>query len=477
MKTKTEAKKWINSKKGKGTDWDGWYGYQCMDLAVAYMNYITDGKITMWGNAKDAINNDFKGLATVYKNTPSFKPQYGDIVVWTTGKFSTYGHIAIVTNGDANGDLMRFISLDQNWYGGGLAKTEVAQYINHDYTGVSHFIRPKFKKEVVKETATKTTTKTTTKKKPVKTSEKKTDIKTSNKRIAYNMNNRGKKPVGVVIHNDAGKSSAQQYEKALVNTSTSRYENGIAHAYASKGYIWEGISEDKVAWHTANNNGNTNYYGIEVCQSMSASDAEFLKNEQTVFKFIAAKMKAWGMKPNRNTVRLHMEFVSTACPHRSMKLHAGFDPVKSGRPSQTTMNKLKDYFIKQIKAYMNGKEPLPTIDKGGSSTTNKTKPIVSSTSNGWKTNEYGTLYKSEKATFTCTARQGIVTRYTGPFVSCPQAGVLYYGQSVNYDTVCKQDGHVWISWTTSNGYNVWMPVRTWDKNTNKMGPLWGIINA
>lgn len=27
MKTKAEAKKWINSKKGKGTDWDGVYGY------------------------------------------------------------------------------------------------------------------------------------------------------------------------------------------------------------------------------------------------------------------------------------------------------------------------------------------------------------------------------------------------------------------------------------------------------------------
>lgn len=470
MKTKKEAIAWAKSQQGKGIDYDGYYGYQCMDLAAAYIMYVTDNKYRTWGNAIDAIRNNFGSYATIIKNTPSFEPQAGDVVVWTTGNFSTYGHIAIVLNGNPGGDLQTITVIEQNWLGGGASKTEFATVRTHDYTGITHFIRPNFKKEVVKETATKTTTK------PVTTSKKKTDIKTSSKRIAYNMNNRGKKPVGIVIHNDAGGSSAQQYEKALVNASTSRYENGIAHAYASKGYVWEGISEDKVAWHTATEKGNVNYYGIEVCQSMSASDADFLKNEQVVFKFMAAKMKAWGMKPNRNTVKLHMEFVSTACPHRSMKLHTGFDPVVSGRPNQATMNKLKDYFIKQIKAFMEGKEPLPTVNSSTNSSSSKTKPTTTDTSGGWSTNQYGTLYKSEKATFTCTARQGIITRKVGPFVSCPQAGTLYYGQSVVYDTVCKQDGYVWISWTTSNGTDVWMPVRTWDKNTNKMGSLWGNIS-
>lgn len=209
---------------------------------------------------------------------------------------------------------------------------------------------------------------------------------------------------------------------------------------------------------------------------MSASDADFLKNEQVALKFIAAKMKKWGMKPNRNTVKLHMEYVSTACPHRSLKLHTGFDPIKSGRPNQATMNKLKDYFIKQIKAFMNGKEPLPTVNSNTNSSSSNAKPTTTDTTSGWKTNEYGTLYKSEKASFTCTVRQGIITRRTGPFVSLPQAGTLYYGQTVNYDTVCKQDGYVWISWTTSSGYDVWMPVRTWNKNTGKMGSLWGTIS-
>ena len=167
MKTKVQAKKWLNSKVGTGTDWDGMYGFQCMDLAVAYMNYVTDGKVTMWGNAKDAIQNNFGDTATIHKNTASFEPQYGDIVVWTTGNFSTYGHIAIVVDGNPNNDLQTFKSLDQNWFGGGLAKTELAQIITHNYDGVTHFIRPNFKAE-----PKKTTPKKETASKPAKSKKK-----------------------------------------------------------------------------------------------------------------------------------------------------------------------------------------------------------------------------------------------------------------------------------------------------------------
>ena len=44
-------------------------------------------------------------------------------------------------------------------------------------------------------------------------------------------------------------------------------------------------------------------------------------NEQMTFKQVAEDMKFWGMQPNRDTVRLHKEFVPTACPHRSWELH------------------------------------------------------------------------------------------------------------------------------------------------------------
>lgn len=101
------------------------------------------------------------------------------------------------------------------------------------------------------------------------------------------------------------------------------------------------------AWHTANADGNMNYVGYEVCNSYGDKD-DFLANEQATFKQVAEDMKFWGLKPNRNTVRLHREFYNTACPHRSWELH-GKD-----------LNKVKDYFISQIKKYM---EEKPTYYK------------------------------------------------------------------------------------------------------------------
>ena len=162
MKTKNQAKDWINSKVGIGIDFDGWYGYQCMDLAVAYMYYITDGKLTLWGNAKDAINNNLKGYATLHKNTPQFLPKMGDIAVWTTGNFSEFGHIAIVTSAN----LDTFNAIEQNWNGGGLTLTEVTTKRKKSYQNVTHFIRPNFK--------------STSKKKPV--SKQKTPVKSKDKK-------------------------------------------------------------------------------------------------------------------------------------------------------------------------------------------------------------------------------------------------------------------------------------------------------
>lgn len=112
-------------------------------------------------------------------------------------------------------------------------------------------------------------------------------------------------------------------------------------------------------------------------------------------------------------------------------------------------------------------------------TTVKNKPGSASTPanrrdmNGWKINKYGTYYKSEVARF--TPNTPIKTHYVGPFRSCPVSGVLQPGQTVRYDTVCKQDGHVWISYTAYNGKDVWLAVRTWDKNTDSLGKLWGTI--
>lgn len=423
--------------------------------------------------------NNFKGEATVYNNTASFKAQEGDIVVFNRNYGGGYGHVAIVVNGNHDGSYNQIVSLDQNWYGGGLAKTEVAQRIVHNYDFPMWFIRPIYKSETAKkqaaQSATKTTTTTTTKKKTA--TKKKEKITLSTKLINYNMTKRGYKPTSIVIHNDAGGSSGKQYENALVNAGEQRYFNGIAHAYGSKGYIWEGIDEDRIAWHTGDGTGkgtgNHEAYGIEVCQSMSATDKDFLKNEQTVFQFVADKLTKWKLPANRNTVRLHMEYVPTACPHRSMKLHTGWDPVKKGRPNQATINKLKDYFIKQIRAYMEGKVPTATVVKGTSASSNTKSTIAGA----WKRNSYGTYYMEEKARFT-NGNQPIIARTTGPFRSCPVAYNFQPGGYCDYDEVMLQDNHVWIGYTWQ-GKRYYLPIRTWNgvaPPNHSVGELWGIIS-
>lgn len=474
--TKKEAITYINSLEGKGWDFDIAYGWQCFDLVNFYW-YKLFGHGLKGAGAADIPNvNNFKGEADVYNNTPEFKAQAGDVVVFNRNYGGGYGHVAIVTNGNQDGNYMKFVSLDQNWYGGGLAKTEVAQRIVHNYDFPQIFIRPKFKSENNAKKSNQSATTSTAKKKT--TAKKKAQKLTiSKKTINYNMANRGYNPKGIVIHNDAGSSSGKQYENSLANAGYNRFVNGIAHAYTSEGYVWEAIPDGKIAWHTGDGTtkgtGNHDFYGEEVTQSMSASDAQFLKNEQAVFQHAASKLKKWKLPANRNTVRLHMEYVPTACPHRSMELHTGWDPVKQGRPNQATINKLKDYFIKQIRAYMDGKVPTATVVKGTSASSN-TKSTVAG---AWKKNSYGTYYMSESARFTCGSSP-IAVRTVGPFRSCPLAYWFQPGGYCDYDEVMLQDGHVWIGYDWK-GVRYYLPIRTWNRvapPNHSVGSLWGTIS-
>lgn len=159
MKTLKQADNYIKKAIGKGIDFDGQYGYQCADLSVDYMYYITDKKVRMWGNAKDLINNDFKGLATVYKNTPSFLAKKGDVFVMGVNRGGGYGHTGIVVSATLN----TITVIEQNWLGGGATFSEVTTKRTHGYDKEMWFIRPKFAK-AKKSTAKKTTAKKSTSK-------------------------------------------------------------------------------------------------------------------------------------------------------------------------------------------------------------------------------------------------------------------------------------------------------------------------
>lgn len=428
-------------------DFDHAYHGQCMDLPLDYVYWLTNGAVKMWGNAKDAFKNQFPTGWKVIENKPSTVPKKGWIAVFSSGTYAQYGHIGLVYEG---GNTNSFQILEQNWNGYANKKPSLRW---DNYYGLTHFIVPPVATERVK---SKIVSKEAPKQSP---SISKQSIPTLTQHIKrWTMDKRGYKPHGIVIHNDGSVGNYKTYYNSLVNAGYDRLAQGVAHAYADRNGIWEAIDESRIAWHVSDGirpgSGNHDFYGIEVNESMSASDSDFLKNEQVVFQFAAQKLKKWGLPANRNTVRLHNEFSLTSCPHRSMRLHSGLDPLKHSITGQARL-KTKDYFIKQIRQYMDGKKPIATTvkHKPGSAST----PATRSDLNGWKVNKYGTYYKSEKATF--TANTAIRTRYVGPFTTCPQSGVLQPGQSVVYDTVCKQDGYIWISYTSYNGKDVWVPIR------------------
>ena len=472
--TQKEAVKYALSMVGKGYDYDNAYGWQCFDTANFYWNQLFGHGLKGAGAADIPTHNNFKGEATVHENTKSFLAKPGDLVVFNRNYGGGYGHVSIVVGATLN----QLDVVEQNWLGGGLNKTEVTARRKHNYDFPMWFIRPNFKAEPKKTTSKKETAKKPTSK-PATSKKKGKTLKYNRDEVkGYKLPKRGYKPKFIVIHNDAGNASAMQYRQSLVNAPLSRLENGIAHSYISGNTVWQALPEGRVAWHTGENTGNTNGYGIEVCQSMSASDKDFLESEQSAFQEAARMLKKWGLPVNKSSVKLHMEFVSTACPHRSMKLHTGWDPVKQGRPSQATINKLKNYFISQIKQYYKGEIPKGSTVSGSKTSPSTTKP-VSTTNNGWQLNQYGAWWKKESATFTCGGAE-ILARIDAPSLQAAEGYWFQPGGWTSYDEVCLRDGHCWIGYNWQ-GVRYYLPVRLWDgtpppNHRPGLGPKWGTFS-
>jgi len=94
---------------GLGIDFDGYYGFQCMDLAHQYAVEVIGKDIPSAPGAKDVWSKTVTGYEKI-PNTPTGVPQQGDIVIWGSDA-GPYGHIAVFDHGDVNG----FVSFDQNW--------------------------------------------------------------------------------------------------------------------------------------------------------------------------------------------------------------------------------------------------------------------------------------------------------------------------------------------------------------------------
>lgn len=128
---------------GKGIDFDGAYGNQCMDLMHQYhvdVLGIADGRTLAAPAAKDVWNN-FSSMFNKDKfeaipNTETAVPEPGDIMLWTN---NTYGHVSIFVSGNVN----EFTSFDQNFP----INTKCHLQKHQNYAGVAGWLR--FKKPIV----------------------------------------------------------------------------------------------------------------------------------------------------------------------------------------------------------------------------------------------------------------------------------------------------------------------------------------
>lgn len=127
---------------GKGIDFDGVYGKECVDVVEQYFVDVL-GIPAIKGNAIDYWTHYPQDHFERIENTPTNFPQKSDIVIWNLGQF---GHIAVAREGDVN----KFVSFDQNYptqgyidNNGNFIGTGVAHFQIHNYQGVLGWLRPK----------------------------------------------------------------------------------------------------------------------------------------------------------------------------------------------------------------------------------------------------------------------------------------------------------------------------------------------
>lgn len=140
----------------------------------------------------------------------------------------------------------------------------------------------------------------------------------------------------VVIHNDAGSMTPEQYVDWL------RYRDkslGIAHYYCNRNTIARVIDTFNIGYHTGDWWSNCRSIGYEICESMKVSDEEFLQNEDVTLMQATEDLIYYGLPINTSTVRLHHEFVPTTCPHRSMELHGN------------STESVKNYFVSRMQYF------------------------------------------------------------------------------------------------------------------------------
>lgn len=98
---------------------------QCVGLIERWLD--VNGKLHVWGDAKDLLSNADVNVYHVFKNQPMNYPSTGSIVVWDGTWGSGHGHCAVVIGAN----VRHLAVFEQNNPTGSYPVVG-----NHDYTGV-----------------------------------------------------------------------------------------------------------------------------------------------------------------------------------------------------------------------------------------------------------------------------------------------------------------------------------------------------
>src|SRR5699024_9142197 len=164
--------------------------------------------------------------------------------------YEKYGHIWIVY---AKANVNTVQVLEQNWNN----EANLPPKLRTDnYYGCAGFCVPK-----------EADSKKRSKKKKKQSKKQMKKLKYNGDEVkGYKLTKRGYKPKDEVINNDEGSTPDMQYHNNLVNAPYSRLAEGIAHSYISGDTVWQALPESRIAWATADEEGNRDYYSFEVCQ-------------------------------------------------------------------------------------------------------------------------------------------------------------------------------------------------------------------
>jgi chaperonin cofactor prefoldin len=127
----------ITKYKGKGIDWDGHYGFQCVDLYRQYVQEVLEFPQSPGvTGAKDIWDSYLPEYYDRISNTPEGVPQAGDIMIWGSS-YGKYGHVAVVSSATSS----YFNAFSQNDPLGALSG--IKKYTN--WTPVLGWLHPKGK--------------------------------------------------------------------------------------------------------------------------------------------------------------------------------------------------------------------------------------------------------------------------------------------------------------------------------------------